>query len=96
MPETRIAEFTRLKCACGGDLFVALVALKYKPEGGTITEPAGNWCVACHAVVDNRYMTQLVDRQRKQEEIRRLQTEIGEAPEAPARSVAPVLAAPPR
>ena len=83
MPETRIAEFTRLKCACGGDLFVALVALKYKSEGGTITEPAGNWCVACHAVVDNRYMTQLVDRQRKQEEIRRLQAEIGPAPEPP-------------
>ena len=83
MPETRIAEFVRLKCACGGDLFVPLVRLKYKAEGGTISEPAGNWCIACHAIVDNRYMTQLVDRQRKQEEIRRLQAEIGPAPEPP-------------
>ena len=96
MAETRIAEFVYLKCACGGDLFVGLLKLKHKPEGGTITEPAGHWCVACHAVVDNRYMAQLIDRQRKQEEIRRLQAEIGPAPEQPVRSVAPALVTPPR
>ena len=88
MAETRITEFTALKCACGGDLFVALTKLKYKSEGGTITEPAGHWCIACHAQVDNRYMAQLVEIQRKQAEIRRLQTEIGEVPAPPAQKVA--------
>lgn len=88
MADTRITEFTTLKCACGGDLFTPLVRLKYKTEGGTITEPAGHHCIACNAVVDNRYMTQLVERQRKQEEIRRLQAEIGPAPEPPAPKVA--------
>jgi len=95
MAETRIAEFADLKCACGGDLFVALVKLKHKAEGGTIPAPGGHWCVACHAVVDNRYMAQLIDRQRKQEEIKRLQAEIGPAPEA-SRSVGATLVAPPR
>ena len=83
MAESRITEFAYLKCACGGDLFVGLLKLKHKEAGGTFTEPAGHWCVACHAVVDNRYMAQLVDRQRKQEEIRRLQSEIGPVPEPP-------------
>jgi hypothetical protein len=93
MPETTIATFTVLKCACGGDLFTPIIKLKYKNEGGTIPEPAGHWCVACHAVVDNKYMISLVDRQKKQEEIRRLQAEIGPAPEPPQTATAKVGAA---
>lgn len=83
MAETRINEFVNLKCACGGDLFAPIVHLKYKTDGGTIPTPAGHWCVACQAVVDNAYMTRLVDRQRKQQEIRRLQAEIEPVPEPP-------------
>ena len=95
MAETRINESTHLKCACGGDLFVPLVKLKHHVAGGTSTEPAGHWCVACQAVVDNRYMAQLIERQRKQEEIRRLQAEVGDVP-TPPRSVAPHLTLPPK
>ncbi len=81
MAETRIAEFTYLKCSCGGDLFTALHRLKYRPDGGTVSEPAGSYCIACQAVVDNRYMAQLIERQRKQAEIKRLQAEVEEPPE---------------
>ena len=83
MADTRVNEFTPLKCECGGNLFVALIKLKHKSEGGTITEAAGHWCVACHAVVDNRYMIQLIERDRKRQEIARLQAEVGDEPVLP-------------
>lgn len=79
-----ISEWTVLKCECGGDRFAPLVQLKYKPDGGTTTSPAGHQCIACHAVVDNAYMIRLVDIQKKREEIRRLQAEVGEPEAAPA------------
>ena len=77
-----IDDWTFLKCECGGDLFVALTKLKHKSGGGTVHEPGGHWCVACHAVVDNRYMARLVEIDAKRRQIKELQAEVAAA-EAP-------------
>lgn len=75
-----IAEWLYMKCDCGGDLFAPLVKLKYKQDGGTITEPAGYHCVACHGVADTARLAHLIDLDRKRREIKRLQAELGEEP----------------
>lgn len=93
MADTRISEFVTLRCACGGELFNPIIRMKIKSDAGTITEPAGHHCIACNAVVDPRYMAQLVEQQRKRDTIKQLQAELGDEP---VRSVAPILVAPPR
>lgn len=75
-----IAEWTILKCDCGGNLFEPLVRLKYRDSNsGTTTEPAGHKCAACGAVVDNAYMIRLIEINKKRAEVARLQSEIATA-----------------
>ena len=83
MADTKIAEWTFLHCECGGDLFLPLLKLKYKPGGGTVIEQAGHQCVACQAIVDNRYMTRLIEMNDKRRQLRELQQELGETEAAP-------------
>ncbi|HYE93732.1 MAG TPA: hypothetical protein VEA38_22055 [Terriglobales bacterium] len=90
-----IAEWTKLKCDCGGDLFMPLVRLKYRDSGsGTSSEPAGHKCAACGAVVDNAYMIRLIEIQKKRAEIARLSAEVeSAAPAKPAADKKPAEAA---
>lgn len=76
-----IAEWSYLKCDCGGDLFAPLLKLKYKTDGGTIQEPAGYHCVACHGIADTRRLAHLIDLDRKRRQVRDLQAEIAAAAE---------------
>lgn len=71
-----ISDWTTLKCDCKGELFIPMVKLKWKADGGTTTEPAGHRCAACNAHVDNAYMIKLIDMQKKREEVTRLQASL--------------------
>jgi hypothetical protein len=82
MLDVTISEFQVLKCDCGGTLFEPLVRLKYRSEGGTITEPAGHKCSACQQVVDNSYMIRLINNQTKLAEAARLVAEVQESEKA--------------
>lgn len=85
------APWITLKCECGGEAFVKLVRLRYKPDGGTTEEAAGHYCVACEATVDNAYMIRLVQTSLKRLEVQRLQQELAEEPniKASARTSVP-------
>jgi len=80
MADQRIAEFSALKCACGGDRFVTVQQLEYRSGSGTVPKQAGYWCIACQVLVDPRYMANLAERNRKLDEIKRLQAEVEPIP----------------
>lgn len=71
-----IAQTVVLKCDCGGDLFAPVVRLRGRMAGGTVAEPAGHMCAACHILVDNAYMLKLMERQEKIREVQRLTDEL--------------------
>jgi len=87
-----LGEWQYLRCECGGEIFQPVVKLKYKSEGGTISEPFGHTCVACHAVVDNAYMVRLVEMSKKRAERDRLNAELAEAERATAPKKAEAVA----
>ncbi len=46
----------RLKCDCGGEIFVEAKYIKSHSTGGTTSEPAGYMCVACQLFADLGYL----------------------------------------
>lgn len=76
-----IVVWEHLRCDCGGDLFAPLVRLKYKAEGGTVTEPAGYYCIACNGIADTGRLAHLIELDKKRREIKRLQAEVDAEPQ---------------
>ena len=68
--------WSRLKCACQGEQFVALVHLKAHPSEGSATEFGGYQCVGCGNIVDMGKLIQDHRLRQKKVELRALEAEI--------------------
>ena len=73
---------TKLTCnGCGvSTAFHKKIYLNFRPSGGTTEEFAGYVCRQCGADVDTGKMIQRQELERKKEELRQLQQEVGQVP----------------
>ena len=75
----------RLICSCGTERFAAMLHLRWRPGSGLSQEPAGYFCLECHATVDSAALITQAQRQAKLKELRDLEQEIAsETPKSTA------------
>ena len=60
----------RLVCSCGTDRFAAMKHLRWRAGSGMTEEPAGFFCLECHAKVQASDMIAKVQMQMKRQELR--------------------------
>ena len=79
-------QWSKLACdSCGSRDFLKRIHIITRAGGGTTEEPAGFTCRQCNADVDLSRMIQRLDLERKREELRQLQQQVGDMePEPPA------------
>lgn len=66
----------RLTCSCGTARFAAMIHLRWRPGAGCSQEPAGYFCLECHAVVDSAALITKAQHAAKQKELRDLEADI--------------------
>lgn len=67
----------RLTCSCGTERFAAMLYLRWRPGTGITQEPAGFFCLECHATVDSASLIQKAMHEAKKRELRELEAELG-------------------
>ena len=77
----------RLTCSCGTARFAKVVHLRWRASGGLTEEPAGYFCLECHATVDSAKLIAAAQVRAKQQELRELQDELGDGPKPVAAAV---------
>ncbi len=77
----------RLTCSCGTDRFAAMIYLRWRAGAGCSNEPAGYFCLECHAVVDSAVLIAKAQHEAKKRELRDLEAEMASnaAPAAAAK-----------
>lgn len=78
----------RLTCSCGTERFAAMIHLRWRPGAGCSQEPAGYFCLECHATVDSAALIQKAQQAAKRKELRDLEAEIASDAPAPKEAVA--------
>lgn len=79
MKDTMPEGWQRLTCTCGTDRFAPSMNLRWRQGGGITPEPAGYFCLECHAQVDSASLVQRAQYQAKQRELRELESELAES-----------------
>ena len=70
----------RLTCPCGTERFAAATFLRWRKSGGITNEPAGYFCLECHAMVDSAALIMRAELKAKKRELKDLEEEIGDTP----------------
>ena len=68
----------RLTCTCGTERFATVMHLRWKGGSGVTSEPAGYFCLECHAVIDSAALIQKAQLKAKHQELRELQAQVEE------------------
>ena len=76
MRENSPDGWQRLTCSCGTERFAAMLHLRWRPGSGLSQEPAGYFCLECHATVDSAALIAKAQREAKLKELRDLEKEI--------------------
>ena len=66
----------RLTCSCGTDRFATMFNLRWRAGSGLSQEPAGYFCLECHAAVDSAALIAKAQRENKLRELRDLEAEM--------------------
>lgn len=66
----------RLTCSCGTERFAAMIHLRWRMGAGITQEPAGFFCLECHAIVDSATLIQKAQYKAKQQEMRELEADM--------------------
>ena len=66
----------RLSCSCGQGRFAIMHYLRWRPGAGCSQEPAGYFCLECHAVVDSAALIAKAQHAAKKKELRDLEDEL--------------------
>lgn len=70
----------RLTCSCGTERFATVVHLRWGAGKGMSQEPAGYFCLECHATVDSAALIAKAQHAIKQQELRDLEAEMADGP----------------
>lgn len=78
----------RLLCSCGTDRFATVVHLRWGAGKGMSQEPAGYFCLECHATVDSAALIAKAQHEIKKQELRDLEAEMADVPKPVAAAAA--------
>jgi hypothetical protein len=66
----------RLTCSCGQERYAKLVHLRWRAGAGITEEPAGYFCLECHATVNSGALIAQAQMKAKRQELRDLEAEV--------------------
>ena len=76
--KVKTSEWNALRCDCGGELFATIQKLLWKPGGGSTTTPAGWFCHACGAHVDQAHLIRVMQVRLKRQELKEQEQELAD------------------
>lgn len=68
----------RLVCTCGHERFATVTHLRWRAGAGVTAEPAGYFCLECHAIVDSGALIAKAQLKAKRQELLDLEAQMSE------------------